>query len=68
MRVASQSTAPSAPIFTVEIVDPDGFAWLCGPLFLHEAIKISQYFEGDARPGREPRISVPPPPDRRAWE
>ena len=48
----------------VEVIGPDGFAWLCGPLFLHEALKISEYFEPDARPGKEPHIYVPPASER----
>lgn len=62
MRLTSRSLAPPTPIFTVEIIDPDGFAWMCGPLFLHEAIRIAQDFERDALPGQEPRISFPPLP------
>jgi hypothetical protein len=58
MRVTSVPVAPLAPIFTVEAVGPDGFAWLYGPLLLHEALEISEYLEREALPGREPRISV----------
>ena len=58
MRATSPRVAPLAPIFTVEVIDPDGFAWLYGPLLLHEALEISRYFEHDARPGKEPRVSV----------
>ena len=64
MRLRSSLVAPSEPIFTVEVIGPDGFAWLCGPLFLHEALKISEYFEPDARPGKEPHIYGPPAPER----
>jgi hypothetical protein len=53
------SVAPLAPIFAVEVIDAEGFAWLYGPVHLDEALKISAYFEGEATPGREPRISVP---------
>lgn len=58
MRVTSPQVAPLAPIFTVEVIDPDGLAWLYGPLHLHEALRISHYFEREASPGREPRVSV----------
>ena len=60
MNVASSKVAPFAPIFAVEMIDENGFAWLYGPLHLHEALKISAFFERDAKPGREPRISIPP--------
>ncbi|RBP11933.1 hypothetical protein DFR50_11540 [Roseiarcus fermentans] len=63
MPVTSPSLAPASPIFTVEIIDPDGFAWLYGPLFLHEALKISRYFECEARSGKEPRVNILPAPD-----
>ena len=53
------SVAPLAPIFAVEVIDAEGFAWLYGPVHLNDALKISAYFEGEAKPGREPRISVP---------
>ena len=49
------SVAPLAPIFAVEVIDAEGFAWLYGPVHLDEALKISAYFEGEAKPGREPR-------------
>ena len=58
MRATSSPVAPLAPIFTVEVIDSDGFAWLYGPLLLHEALEISRYFEHEATPGREPRVSV----------
>lgn len=51
--------APSAPIFTVEVIDRDGFAWLCGPMRLDEALKVSAEFEFGAASGREPRVSIP---------
>ena len=51
--------APSAPIFTVEVIDRDGFAWLCGPMRLNEALKISADFEFGTASGREPRVSIP---------
>jgi hypothetical protein len=60
MNVTSSKVAPFAPIFAVEMIDEQGFAWLYGPLHLHEALKISAYFEREATPGREPRISIPP--------
>ncbi len=53
------SVAPLTPIFAVEVIDTEGFAWLYGPVHLHEALKISAYFEAEAQPGREPRITVP---------
>ncbi len=53
------SVAPLAPIFAVEVIDAEGFAWLYGPVHLNDALKISAYFAGEAKPGREPRISVP---------
>ena len=58
MRATSSPVAPLAPIFTVEVIGPDGFAWLYGPLHLHEALKVSAYFEPEAQPGREPRVAV----------
>jgi len=60
MDVTSSKVAPFAPIFAVEMIDEQGFAWLYGPVHLVEALRISAYFERDAKPGREPRISVPP--------
>ncbi len=51
--------APCAPIFAVEVIDADGFAWLYGPVHLNDALKISDYFSGDVKLGREPRITVP---------
>jgi hypothetical protein len=53
--------APFAPIFTVEVIDAEGFAWLHGPVHLHDALKISAYFEREAGLGREPRITIPAP-------
>ena len=60
MDVTSSKVAPFAPIFAVEMIDEQGFAWLYGPVQLVEALRISAYFERDAVPGREPRISIPP--------
>lgn len=51
---------PCAPIFGVEVIDADGYACLYPNLFLHEAIKISAFFEGEAPPGKEPRVYIPP--------
>lgn len=53
------SVAPVTPIFAVEVIDAEGFAWLYGPVYLHEALKISAYFAAEAPPGREPHITVP---------
>ncbi len=53
------SVAPLAPIFAVEVIDAEGFAWLYGPVHLNDALNISAYFAGEAKPGREPRITVP---------
>ena len=60
MDVASSKVAPFAPIFAVEMIDEQGFAWLYGPVHLHEALKISAHVERRARPGREPRVCIPP--------
>jgi len=60
MDLAKSGVAPSAPIFTVEVIDDEGFAWLCGPLQLHEALTFSAYFERGAKAGKEPRISISP--------
>ena len=59
MKLATSRVAPSAPIYAVEVIDADGFAWLYGRLHLHEALRISAYFEGEATPGKEPRIFIP---------
>ena len=59
MKVATSRVEPSAPIFVVEVIDEEGFAWLYARLHLHEALKISAYFERKAHPGREPRIVIP---------
>ena len=40
------------------MIDAEGYAYLYGYLYLHEAIKISAYFEGEARPGKEPRVYI----------
>ncbi len=60
MDLTTSRVAPSAPIFAVEVIDAEGFAWLYGPLHLHEALKISAYFEPGAKAGKEPRISISP--------
>jgi hypothetical protein len=60
MDLKTSRVAPSAPIFAVEVIDAEGFAWLYGPLHLHEALKISAYFEREAEPGKDPRVSIPP--------
>ena len=52
--------APCAPIYTVEVIDEDGFGWLYARLTLIEALRVSGYFEAEAAAGREPRISIPP--------
>ncbi len=59
MADAISRVARFAPIFTVEVIDTDGFAWLHGPVHLHDALKISAYFEREAALGREPRITIP---------
>jgi len=59
MDDAASKVAPFAPVFVVEVIDAAGFAWLYGPVFLHEALKISAFFEHDAAPGREPRVAIP---------
>lgn len=51
--------APFAPIFAVEVIDAEGFAWLYGPAPLHEALKICALLERDSAAGREPRITIP---------
>jgi hypothetical protein len=51
--------APFAPIFAVEVIDAEGFAWLYGPAPLHEALKICALLERDGSGGREPRITIP---------
>lgn len=60
MAVAVSGVMPRAPVFVVEVIDGEGFAWLYGPLHLHDALKISAYFEQSAKPGKEPRVVVPP--------
>ena len=60
MDVAMSRADPCAPIFEVEVIDLQGHARLFPGLRLHEAIKISADFEGDAQPGREPRVYVRP--------
>ena len=59
MAVATPGVAPCTPIFVVEVIDGEGFAWLYGPLLLHEALKISAFFEQTAQPGKEPRVVIP---------
>ncbi|HXZ15701.1 MAG TPA: hypothetical protein VEH77_07005 [Roseiarcus sp.] len=59
MDDAASKVAPLAPVFVVEVIDAEGFAWLYGPLLLHEALKISAFFEREAAPGREPRVAIP---------
>jgi len=49
-----------ALLIGVEVIDAEGYACLYGYLYLHEAIKISAYFEGEARRGKEPRVYIPP--------
>ena len=60
MDVAMSRADPCAPIFEVEVIDLQGHARLFPGLRLHEAIKISADLEGDAQPGREPRVYVRP--------
>ncbi len=36
--------APFAPIFAVEVIDAEGFAWLYGPAPLHEALEDLRAF------------------------
>ena len=60
MDIARSRAEPCAPIFEVEVIDLEGYAWLFGRLFLHEAIRICAALEREAQPGREPRISIPP--------
>ena len=60
MDVVRSRPKPRASIFGVEVIDAEGYACLYGYLYLHEAIKISAYFEGEARWGKEPRVYIPP--------
>jgi hypothetical protein len=60
MKLAMSRTAPSEPIYVVEVIDTDGFAWLYARLHLHEALRISAFFAGEAKPGKEPRVFIPP--------
>ena len=60
MDIAGSRAKPCAPIFEVEVIDTEGYAWLFGRLYLHEAIRICADLEREAGPGREPRISIPP--------
>jgi hypothetical protein len=60
MDIALSRADPCAPIFEVEVIDLQGHARLFPVLRLHEAIKISADFEGDAQPGREPRVYIRP--------
>jgi hypothetical protein len=59
MDDAASTAQPREPVFGVEVIDADGYAWLYPGLHLHEALKISAYFEREALPGKEPRIYVP---------
>ena len=60
MDIIRSRPKPCAPIFEVEVIDAEGYACLYGYLYLHEAIKISAYFEGEAWRGKEPRVYIPP--------
>jgi hypothetical protein len=60
MDIAMSRAEPCAPIFEVEVIDFQGYARLFAGLPLHEAIKIIADFEGEAQPGREPRVYIPP--------
>ena len=60
MEIAVSRVEPCAPIFEVEVIDVEGYAWLFPNLHLHDAIKVSAAFEGEAQLGREPRIYIPP--------
>ncbi len=60
MDLPTPKTAPCAPVYTVEVIDEDGYGWLYARLHLDEALRISAYFEAEAAAGREPRISIPP--------
>ena len=60
MDIAMSRAEPCAPIFEVEVIDLQGHARLFPSLRLHEAIKISADFEGEAQPGREPRVYIRP--------
>jgi hypothetical protein len=48
-----------APIFAVEVIDAEGFAWLYGPACLDEALRISAVLEREAAGGHVPRITIP---------
>lgn len=60
MDIARSRAKPCEPIFEVEVIDHEGYAWLFADLYLHEAIRISADLEGEAQPGREPRIFIQP--------
>ncbi len=60
MDIALSRVKPCAPIFEVEVIDFEGYAWLFAGLHLHEAIKISAYFQREAQLGKEPRIYITP--------
>jgi len=60
MDIALSKAEACVPIFEVEVIDGEGYAWMFASLHLHDAIKISAAFESEAQPGREPRISVLP--------
>ncbi len=59
MADAISKVAPFAPIFAVEVIDAEGFAWLYGPAHLHEALRICSILEREAAGGHEPRITIP---------
>lgn len=59
MAVGISKVAPFAPIFAVEVIDDEGFAWLYGPAPLHEALRICAVLEQRAAGGHEPRITIP---------
>ncbi len=60
MNRTTANVARLEPIFVVEAIDEEGFAWLHGPVRLTEAIRISEILAQQAAPGREPRILIPP--------
>jgi hypothetical protein len=60
MDIAASRPGSCLPIFEVEVIDAEGYAWLYGRLYLDEAIKICAFFEVEAWPGKEPRIYIPP--------
>jgi hypothetical protein len=60
MDIASSRPRSCLPIFEVEVIDAEGYAWLYPRLYLDEAIKMSACVEIEAWPGKEPRIYIPP--------